>query len=50
VQEEARDDEAPEKPRPSDGPCADAFLFDDPYWDEVFDSYHDPTLRPCCRF
>jgi hypothetical protein len=26
------------------------FLFDDPYWDDAFDSYHDPTLRTCCRF
>jgi len=26
-----------------------SFLFDDPYWDEMFDSYHNPTLRTCCR-
>ena len=25
------------------------FLFDDPYWDDVFCSYYDPTLRTCCR-
>jgi hypothetical protein len=24
-------------------------LFDDPYWDDVFCSYYDPTLRTCCR-
>jgi hypothetical protein len=29
---------------------AESFRFDDPYWDEVFDSYHNPTLRTCCRF
>jgi len=25
------------------------FLFEDPYWDEVFCSYYDPTLGTCCR-
>lgn len=25
------------------------FLFEDPYWDDVFCSYYDPTLRTCCR-
>jgi len=25
------------------------FLFDDPYWDDAFCSYYDPTLRTCCR-
>ena len=25
-----------------------SFRFD-PYWDEVFCSYYDPTLRTCCR-
>ena len=24
------------------------FLFEDPYWDDVFCSYYDPTLRTCC--
>lgn len=24
------------------------FLFDDPYWDDAFCSYYDPTLRTCC--
>ena len=37
------------KPRASDEPRLDSFLFDDPYWDDAFDSYHDPTLRTCCR-
>jgi hypothetical protein len=25
------------------------FLFDDPYWDDAFCSYYDPTLGTCCR-
>jgi hypothetical protein len=25
------------------------FLFKDPYWDDAFCSYYDPTLRTCCR-
>jgi hypothetical protein len=24
------------------------FLFEDPYWDDAFCSYYDPTLRTCC--
>jgi hypothetical protein len=27
----------------------DSFLFDDPYWDDAFGSYYDPTLGTCCR-
>jgi hypothetical protein len=30
--------------------AAKPFRFDDPYWDDVFDSYHNPTLRTCCMF
>jgi hypothetical protein len=41
--EERGDPPACEEPRP------EPFLFDDPYWDDAFDSYHDPTLRTCCR-
>jgi hypothetical protein len=26
-----------------------AFRFDDPYWDDAFCSYYDPTLRTCCN-
>ena len=37
------------KPRACDEPGAETFLFDDPYWDEAFDSYHNPTLRVCCK-
>ena len=36
------------KPRACDEPGAESFLFDDPYWDDAFDSYHSPTLRTCC--
>ena len=25
------------------------FLFDDPYWDDAFCSYYDPTLKTCCK-
>ena len=47
--------EATESPRTGDlRACdetgAEPFLFDDPYWDDAFDSYHNPTLRTCCRF
>ena len=38
------------KPRARDEPGTESFLFDDPYWDDAFDSYHNPTLRTCCRF
>ena len=24
-------------------------FFEDPYWDDAFCSYYDPTLRTCCR-
>jgi len=38
------------KPRACAEPEGQSFLFDDPYWDDAFDSYHNPTLRTCCRF
>jgi hypothetical protein len=25
------------------------FLFEDPYWDDAFCAYHDPTLGTCCH-
>ena len=25
------------------------FLFEDPYWDDAFCAYYDPTLRTCCH-
>jgi len=34
---------APQGPSQEEG-----FLFLDPYWDDVFASYYDPTLRTCC--
>ncbi len=37
------------KPRARCEAEAESFRFDDPYWDEAFDSYYDPTLRTCCR-
>ncbi|MGQ9572983.1 MAG: hypothetical protein ACUVV3_07360 [Dehalococcoidia bacterium] len=24
------------------------FLFEDPYWDDAFCSYYDPTMGTCC--
>ena len=30
-------------------PGTEPFRFDDPYWDDAFDSYHNPTLRVCCK-
>jgi len=35
------------QPRTCSDPGAEVFRFDDPYWEEAFDSYHDPTLRIC---
>ena len=39
-----RDDAA----RSGDDPAERGFLFEDPYWDDAFCSYYDPTLRTCC--
>jgi len=25
------------------------FLFEDPYWDDAFCAYYDPTLGTCCH-
>ena len=36
-------EEAPQEPSQEGG-----FLFPDPYWDDAFASYYDPTLRTCC--
>lgn len=36
-------------PQACDRRETESFLFDDPYWDDAFDSYHDQTLRTCCR-
>jgi hypothetical protein len=32
-----------------DGQEERGFLFEDPYWDDAFCSYYDPTLGTCCR-
>ena len=48
--EEARAAEGRRKPGACGEAGAESFLFDDPYWDDAFDSYHNPTLRTCCRF
>ena len=52
--ETSRDREATEaretgESRACDETGTEPFRFDDPYWDDAFDSYHDPTLRVCCK-
>lgn len=41
----------PEKEVPPGGQRQEekGFLFLDPYWDDQFCSYYDPTLRTCCN-
>ena len=50
VEEGAPATEEQREPHACDEPGSESFLFDDPYWDDAFDSYHNPTLRTCCRF
>jgi len=40
--------ESEEAARSGDGQDERGFLFEDPYWDDAFCSYYDPTLRTCC--
>lgn len=47
--QESRTTKECRKPRAPGEAEAGSFRFDDPYWDEAFDSYYDPTLRTCCR-
>ncbi len=49
-QEGTRAAEERRKPRTCDETQPASFRFDDPYWDDVFDSWHNPTLRTCCLF
>jgi hypothetical protein len=37
-----------EEPPPAQNPCEVGFRFD-PYWDEVFAAYYDPSMGTCCR-
>ena len=37
-----------DEPPRSQNPCETGFRFD-PYWDEVFAAYYDPTMGTCCR-
>ncbi len=41
--EEEKEEAASQAPPPDGG-----FLFLDPYWDDAFASYYDPTLGTCC--
>jgi hypothetical protein len=40
--------ESEEAARSGDDQDERGLLFDDPYWDDAFCSYYDPTLRTCC--
>jgi hypothetical protein len=37
-----------EAAKSGDGQRKRGFLFEDPYWDDAFCSYYDPTMRTCC--
>jgi len=47
-QEGAETAEKEKKPEACKDPWKEGFRFDDPYWDEAFDSFYSPTLRTCC--
>lgn len=49
AQSKARQLTNEEVAKSGDGQDEQGFLFEDPYWDEAFCSYYDPTLRTCCR-
>ncbi len=42
---EGNPDQTEEQPTKKEG---EGFLFD-PYWDEEFSAYFDPTLKTCCQ-
>jgi len=44
-----RPNEREEAAKSGDGQDEQGFLFEDPYWDDAFCSYHDPTLGTCCH-
>ncbi len=46
---EVTDARETEESHACDEPGTQPFRFDDPYWDDAFDSYHTPTLRVCCK-
>ena len=43
-----RQSEREEAAKSADRQDERGFLFEDPYWDDAFCSYYDPTLRTCC--
>jgi hypothetical protein len=45
----ARQAGSKETAKSSDGQDEQGFLFEDPYWDDAFCAYYDPTLRTCCH-
>ena len=48
AQTKERQVESEEAARSGDGTAERGYLFEDPYWDDAFCSYYDPTLRTCC--
>jgi len=51
VEKKRRPRPRPKKEVPPEGERQEdeGFLFRDPYWDDQFCSYYDPTLRTCCN-
>jgi hypothetical protein len=45
----ARQVASDEAAKSGEGQDERGFLFDDPYWDDAFCAYHDPTLGTCCH-
>jgi len=37
-----------EEPKQTDQEDTGGLRFDDPYWDDAFCAWWDPTLRTCC--
>lgn len=49
IEEQARREEKPADPAPAQLDKAEHGLrFEDPYWDDAFCAWWDPTLRTCC--
>lgn len=40
--------EAPPTPDEAEEAPEEGLRFDDPYWDDAFCAWWDPTLRTCC--
>lgn len=49
AQTRKRQVESEETAKSGDGQDERGFLFEDPYWDDAFCSYYNPTLGTCCH-